>query len=36
VLILRAGNAPLGVGPQPDYIGHDLDAVAGQLIKAAG
>jgi 2-haloacid dehalogenase len=35
-LILRAGNAPLGVGPQPDYIGHDLDAVAGQLIKAAG
>jgi 2-haloacid dehalogenase len=35
-LILRAGNAPLGVGPQPDYIGHDLDAVADQLIKAAG
>jgi 2-haloacid dehalogenase len=35
-LILRAGNAPLGVGPQPDHIGHDLDAIADQLIKAAG
>jgi 2-haloacid dehalogenase len=35
-LILREGNAPLGVGPQPDYIGHDLDAIADQLIKAAG
>ena len=31
-LILREGNAPLDVGPQPDYIGADLDAVAGQLI----
>jgi 2-haloacid dehalogenase len=31
-LILRVGNAPLGVGPQPDYIGKDLDAIAGQLI----
>ena len=31
-LILREGNAPLGVGPQPDYIGKDLDAVADQLI----
>jgi 2-haloacid dehalogenase len=35
-LILREGNAPLGVGPQPDYIGNDLDAIADQLIKAAG
>jgi 2-haloacid dehalogenase len=26
----------LGVGPQPDHIGHDLDAIADQLIKAAG
>ncbi len=32
-LILREGNAPLDVGPQPDYIGADLDAVADQLIK---
>ena len=32
-LILREGNAPLGVGPQPDYIGKDLDAIAGQLIE---
>ena len=32
-LILREGNAPLGVGPQPDYIGKDLDAVADQLIQ---
>lgn len=32
-LILRQGNAPLGVGPQPDYIGEDLDAIAGQLIE---
>jgi FMN phosphatase YigB (HAD superfamily) len=32
-LILREGNAPLGVGPQPDYIGKDLDEVAGQLIE---
>jgi 2-haloacid dehalogenase len=32
-LILREGNAPLGVGPQPDYIGKDLDAVADQLIE---
>jgi 2-haloacid dehalogenase len=33
-LILREGNAPLGVGPQPDYIAQDLDVVAGQLIAA--
>jgi 2-haloacid dehalogenase len=32
-LILREGNAPLGVGPQPDFIGKDLDAVADQLIE---
>jgi 2-haloacid dehalogenase len=32
-LILRAGNAPLDVGPQPGYIGEDLDAVASQLIE---
>jgi 2-haloacid dehalogenase len=31
-LILREGNAPLGVGPQPNYIGNDLDEVADQLI----
>lgn len=31
-LILREGNAPLDVGPQPDYIGQDLDAIAGQLM----
>ena len=31
-LILREGNAPLDVGPQPNYIGKDLDAIAGQLI----
>jgi 2-haloacid dehalogenase len=33
-LILREGNAPLDVGPQPDYIGKDLDAIADQLIGA--
>jgi 2-haloacid dehalogenase len=32
-LILREGNAPLPVGPQPDYIGKDLDEVADQLIE---
>ena len=32
-LILREGNAPLRVGPQPDYIGKDLDAIADQLIE---
>jgi 2-haloacid dehalogenase len=32
-LILRVGNAPLEVGPQPDYIGDDLDAIADQLIE---
>jgi 2-haloacid dehalogenase len=33
-LILREGNAPLGVGPQPDYIGKDLDEIAEQLIDS--
>jgi 2-haloacid dehalogenase len=32
-LILREGNAPLEVGPQPNYIGKDLDEVADQLIE---
>ncbi len=32
-LILREGNAPLDVGPQPTYIGKDLDAIADQLIE---
>jgi len=32
-LILREGNAPLDVGPQPNYIGQDLDAIADQLIE---
>lgn len=32
-LILRAGNAPLDVGPQPNYIGKDLEALADQLIE---
>jgi 2-haloacid dehalogenase len=31
-LILRPANAPLDAGPQPDYIGTDLDAIADQLI----
>ena len=35
-LILRKGNAPLGVGPQPDYIGKNLDEIAGQLIGKYG
>jgi 2-haloacid dehalogenase len=32
-LILRQGNAPLDVGPQPNYIGEDLDVIAEQLIE---
>ena len=32
-LILREGNAPLDVGPQPMYIGADLEAIADQLIE---
>jgi 2-haloacid dehalogenase len=35
-LILREGNAPLEVGPQPGYIGKDLDAIADQLIETYG
>jgi 2-haloacid dehalogenase len=35
-LVLREGNAPLDVGPQPNYIGTDLDAVANQLIERYG
>jgi 2-haloacid dehalogenase len=31
-LILRPGNAPLDVGPQPDYIGKNLNEIADQLI----
>jgi 2-haloacid dehalogenase len=31
-LILRQGNAPLDVGPQPTYVGEDLDAITDQLI----
>jgi 2-haloacid dehalogenase len=31
-LVLRPGNAPLDVGPQPTYVGTDLSAVADQLI----
>jgi 2-haloacid dehalogenase len=31
-LILRSGNAPLDIGPQPTYVGRDLDAIADQLI----
>ena len=33
-LILRPWNAPLEVGPQPSYVGNDLDAIAEQLIHA--
>jgi 2-haloacid dehalogenase len=32
-LILREGNAPLEVGPQPNYIAGDLDGIADQLIE---
>jgi 2-haloacid dehalogenase len=31
-LILRDGNAPLDIGPQPTYIGGDLDQIVDQLI----
>jgi 2-haloacid dehalogenase len=31
-LIKRVGNDVLGVGPQPQIVGNDLDDVAGQLI----
>jgi 2-haloacid dehalogenase len=32
-LILREGNAPLEVGPQPNYVGKDLDVIADRLIE---
>lgn len=32
-LILRPGNAPLDVGPQPEIIGKTLDEVADQLLE---
>ena len=35
-LILRQGNAPLDVGPEPDYIGKDLGEIAEQLIRKYG
>ncbi len=35
-LILRPWNAPLDVGPQPNYVGNDLDAIADQLMRAGG
>jgi 2-haloacid dehalogenase len=35
-LILREGNAPLDVGPQPDYIGRDLSVIADHLIGKYG
>jgi 2-haloacid dehalogenase len=35
-LILRQGNAPLGVGPEPDYLGEDLNVIADQLIYKYG
>ena len=35
-LILRTGNAPLDVAPQPTYIGEDLSAIADQLIARYG
>ncbi len=35
-LILREGNAPLDVGPQPTYIGKDLNEVTDQLIDKHG
>lgn len=35
-LILRTENAPLEVGPQPTYVGPDLDAIADQLIDSVG
>jgi 2-haloacid dehalogenase len=34
-LIMREGNAPLEVGPQPTYIGQDLNEITDQLIAAS-
>lgn len=33
-LILREGNAPLDVGPQPNYIGNDLNEIVDRLLVA--
>jgi 2-haloacid dehalogenase len=30
-LVRRPGNAPLGVGPQPSFVGDDLSAIVDQL-----
>ena len=35
-LILRQGNAPLGLGAEPDYIGNDLNEITDQLISKYG
>jgi 2-haloacid dehalogenase len=35
-LIQRPGNDVLDVGPQPDFVGRDLDQVADELIKRYG
>ena len=35
-LIKRTGNDVLGVGPQPQIVGADLDDVADQLIARYG
>ncbi len=35
-LIKRRGNDVLGVGPQPDIIGNDLNDIADQLIRRHG
>jgi 2-haloacid dehalogenase len=32
-LILREGNAPLDVGPQPTYVGEDLNDIVDQLLE---
>ncbi|MFS6803504.1 haloacid dehalogenase type II [Edwardsiella tarda] len=32
-MLLRAGNVPLGVGPQPQFVAHDLAQLADQLIS---
>jgi 2-haloacid dehalogenase len=35
-LLLRPGNAPLGLGPQPNIVGHDLGVVAASLMARYG
>ncbi|GAB4590774.1 haloacid dehalogenase type II [Edwardsiella tarda] len=32
-MLLRAGNAPLGVGPQPQFVAHGVAQLADQLIS---